>query len=195
MVKKNTETPRQDFQLNWTGVCSRWYIQGRGRNRFQAGACRGRCGGRRSRDRIFVFSKGLGEYILLTLSNSTSSIVASDPTNYAPFYCDFLNKTTQLPVQIFTSIQNSNLVGTRSRSEKLQVRESFPCSTSSSFHLLRLCAFYHWNRLTDWKAMRKGQLFCFWVVGGLGFELRFNWAQDDSLNLLSLGLDWAWLMI
>ena len=85
----------------------------------------------------------------------------------------------------FTSIQSSNLVGTRSRSEKLQVRESFPCSTSSSFHLLRLCAFYHWNRLTDWRAIRKGQLFCFWVVGGLDFELGFNSAQDDFLNLLS----------
>ena len=97
--------------------------------------------------------------------------------------------------KFFTSIQSSNLVGTRSRSEKLLVRESFPSSTSSSFHLLRLCAFYHWNRLTDWKAIRKGQLFHFWVVGGLDCELGFNWAQDDSLNLLSLGLDWAWLMI
>ena len=78
----------------------------------------------------------------------------------------------------------------------LRVRESFPCSTSSSFYqLLRLCAFYHWNRLTDWKAIRKGQLFHFWVVGGLDCELGFNWAQDDSLNLLKIGLGWAWLMI
>ena len=66
-------------------MCSRWYIQGRGRNRFQVGACRRRCGGRQGRDQFFVFSKGLGECILLTLSNSTSSIAASDPTNCAPF--------------------------------------------------------------------------------------------------------------
>ena len=104
MLKKNTEITRQDFQLNWRGVCTRWYIQGRCRNRSQAGACRGRCRGRRRRDWSCVFSRGLGECILLTLSNSTSSIAASDPTNYAPFslLCRvFLNKTTQLPVQNF----------------------------------------------------------------------------------------------
>ena len=174
-------------------MCTRWYIQGRGRNRFQAGACRGRCGGRRGRDQFFVFSKGLGECILLTLSNSTSSIAASDPTNCAPFSLLCLPQQNNPTPYSSSSLQFK--VQTLNWSEKLQVRESFPCSTSSSFHLLRLCAFYYWNRLTDWKAIRKGQLFCFWVVGGLGFELGFNWAQDDSLNLLSLGLDWAWLMI
>ena len=120
-------------------------------------------------------------------------IAASDPTNCAPFSLLCLPQQNNPTPYSSSSLQFK--VQTLNWSEKLQVRESFPCSTSSSFHLLRLCAFYYWNRLTDWKAIRKGQLFCFWVVGGLGFELGFNWAQDDSLNLLSLGLDWAWLMI
>ena len=145
-------------------MCTRWYIQGRGRNRFQAGACRGRCRGRRHRDLSCVFFKGLGECILLTLSNSTSSIAASDPTNYAPFSLLCLPQQNNPTPYSSSSLQFK--VQTLNWSEKLQVRESFPCSTSSSFHLLRLCAFYYWNRLTDWKAIRKGQLFCFWLLVG-----------------------------
>ena len=157
-------------------MCTRWYIQGRGRNRFQAGACRGRCGGRRSRDRFFVFSKGLGEYILLTLSNSTSSVAASDPTNYAPFFLLCLPQQNNPTPYSSSSLQFKvqTLLALEVEVKSSEWESSICFHFQFQFHLLRLCGFYHWNRLTDWKAIRKGQLFCFWVGLWVGWTLSWG---------------------
>ena len=179
-------------------MCTRWYIQGRGRNRFQAGACRGRCGGRRSRDRFFVFSKGLGEYILLTLSNSTSSIAASDPTNYAPFFLLCLpqqnNPTPYSSSSLQFKVQTLMALEVEVKSSEWErvpyvftSRLPVPVPPTAPLWFLPL-------KSLDWlESDLKGSvvLFLGWVVGGLDFELGFNWAQDDSLNLLGLG--WAGL--
>ena len=98
--------------------------------------------------------------------------------------------------KFFTTIQSSNLVGTRSRSEKQRVRESSLCfhfQTSVPVPPTAPLWFLPLKSL-DWlESDLKGSvvLFLGWVVGGLDFELGFNWAQDDSLNLLGLG--WAGL--
>ena len=96
------------------------------------------------------------------------------------FILSTVSSSTKQPnslFKFFTSIQSLNLVGTRSRNEKLQVRERFPCSTSNSFH--HRCASVHFTIETAWlTGKRLERVSCF------VFRLLVGWA----LNWGSIGL-------
>ena len=102
--------------------------------------------------------------------------------------------------KFFTSIQSSNLVGTRSRSEKQRVRESSLCfhfqtSSSSSTYCASVVFTIEIAWLTG-KRLERVSCFvfglgCGWVGLWVGVQLGSRW----FFKFARLGLGWTWLMI
>ena len=102
--------------------------------------------------------------------------------------------------KFFTTIQSSNLDGTRSRSEKQRVRESSLCfhfqtSSSSSTYCASVVFTIEIAWLTG-KRFERVSCFVFGLgCGWVGLWVRVQLGSRWFFKFARLGLGWTWLMI